>query len=159
MAGLVLELLQAQGWDGKIPQVEVFPGISALQAAAAKVGAPLMHDFCAISLSDLLTPWPVIIKRLEAAAQADFVTAIYNPRSRNRTQQIITAQEIFLRYRSPKNPVAIVHCAYRHEEEVTLTSLDKMLQFPIDMLTTVIIGNQSSCHYGNRIITPRGYLN
>ena len=158
MAGLVLELLQTQGWDGKNPQVEVFPGISALQAAAARVGAPLMHDFCAISLSDLLTPWSVIIQRLEAAAQADFVTAIYNPRSRTRIQQIVTAQEIFLRHRSPQNPVAIVRCAYRQEEEVIVTNLENMLEFPIDMLTTVIIGNQSSCHYGNWIITPRGYL-
>lgn len=158
MAGLVLEQLQVTGWDGKTPQVEVFPGISALQAAAAKVGAPLMHDFCAISLSDLLTPWDVIVKRLAAAAQADFVTALYNPRSRNRTQQIIAARDIFLQYRDPETPVAIVHSAYRDDEKIFLTTLDKMLQLPIDMLTTVIIGNCSSCQYGDWMITPRGYL-
>lgn len=158
MAGLVLEQLRARGWDGKTPGVELFPGISALQAAASRVGAPLMHDFCAISLSDLLTPWEVIAKRLEVAAQADFVTALYNPRSRSRTQQIAIAQGIFLKYRHPQTPVAIVHSAYREEEQITLTTLDKLLDIPIDMLTTVLIGNQSTVIYGNWMITPRGYL-
>ena len=158
MAGLVLELLPTLGWDGKTPQVQVFPGITALQSAAARVGAPLMHDFCAISLSDLLTPWEVIVKRLTAAAQGDFVTAIYNPRSRKRTQQIITAQEIFLQSRSPQTPVAIVRSAYREDESVILTTLGEMLEFPIDMLTTVVIGNQSSFNHGDWMITPRGYL-
>ena len=158
MAGLVLELLPTLGWDGKTPQVQVFPGITALQSAAARVGAPLMHDFCAISLSDLLTPWKVIVKRLQAAAQGDFVTAIYNPRSRKRTQQIITAQEIFLQSRSPQTPVAIVNSAYREDESVILTTLGEMLEFPIDMLTTVVIGNQSSFNHGDWMITPRGYL-
>ena len=158
MAGLVLELLPTLGWDGKTPQVQVFPGITALQSAAARVGAPLMHDFCAISLSDLLTPWKVIVKRLQAAAQGDFVTAIYNPRSRKRTQQIITAQEIFLQSRFPQTPVAIVRSAYREDESVILTTLGEMLEFPIDMLTTVVIGNQSSFNHGDWMITPRGYL-
>lgn len=158
MAGLVLELLPTLGWDGKTPQVQVFPGITALQSAAARVGAPLMHDFCAISLSDLLTPWEVIMKRLAAAAQGDFVTAIYNPRSRKRTQQIITAQGIFLQSRSPQTPVAIVRSVYREDESVILTTLGEMLEFPIDMLTTVVIGNQSSFNHGDWMITPRGYL-
>ncbi|MFW6359034.1 MAG: precorrin-3B C(17)-methyltransferase [Chroococcales cyanobacterium] len=157
MAGLVLEELRAQNWDGKTPQVQVFPGISALQAAASRVGTPLMHDFCAISLSDLLTPWEVIEKRLEAAAKADFVISLYNPRSQTRTQQIITAQQIFLQYRDRNTPVAIVHSAYRDDEE-TLTTLEKMLESPIDMLTTVIIGNSSTRNYSDWIITPRGYL-
>jgi cobalt-precorrin 5A hydrolase/precorrin-3B C17-methyltransferase len=158
MAGLVLEELRAQGWDGKTPGVQVFPGITALQAAASRVGAPLMHDFCAISLSDLLTPWEVIEKRLTAAAQADFVTALYNPRSQTRIQQIATATAIFLQYRDPTTPVAIVRSAYRQDEQITLTTLEKLLETPIDMLTVVLIGNQSTRTQGDWMITPRGYL-
>jgi len=158
MAGLVLEQLRAHGWDGKTPEVQVFPGITALQAAASRVGAPLMHDFCAISLSDLLTPWDVIEKRLFAAAQADFVVALYNPKSQSRTQQISIAQQLFLKYREPDTPVAIVRSAYRPDEQVTITTLSKFLDFPIDMLTVILIGNQSSRTHANWIITPRGYL-
>lgn len=158
MAGLVLEELRAGGWDGKTPSVQVFPGISALQAAASRVGAPLMHDFCAISLSDLLTPWEVIEKRLVAAARADFITALYNPRSQTRTEQIAKATAIFLEYRDPMTPVAIVRSAYRQDEQITLTTLEKLLEVPIDMLTTVLIGNQSTRTYGDWMITPRGYL-
>ena len=158
MAGLVLEELQICGWDGKTPQVQVFPGISALQSAASRVGAPLMHDFCAISLSDLLTPWEVIKKRLAAAASGDFITALYNPRSQTRTQQIVTAREIFVKHRSPDTPVAIVHGAYRDDEQVILTTVEKMLEQPIDMLTTVIIGNATTRNYADWMITPRGYL-
>ncbi len=158
MAGLVLEELQAADWNGKTPQVQVFPGISALQSAASRVGAPLMHDFCAISLSDLLTPWDVIQKRLNAAASGDFITALYNPRSQKRTEQIVAAQSIFSQHRSPDTPVAIVERAYREDERVTLTTLAKMLEHPIDMLTTVIIGNSSTCNYAEWMITPRGYL-
>jgi len=158
MAGLVMEELRAIGWDGKTPGVQVFPGITALQSAASRVGAPLMHDFCAISLSDLLTPWGVIEKRLEAAAQADFVTALYNPRSQTRTQQIATARAIFLKYRNPVTPVAVVRSAYRQDEQITLTTLEKLPETPIDMLTTILIGNQSTCTHGEWMITPRGYL-
>ncbi len=157
MAGLVLELLQLDGWDGNSPEVEVLPGITALNAAAARVGAPMMHDFCGISLSDLLTPWEVILKRLEAAAMADFVTAIYNPKSIKRTQQIVTAREVFLRYRLSSTPVALVRSAFREDESIILTSLDNMLDFSIDMFTTVIIGNSSTRNYSNWMITPRGY--
>lgn len=152
MAGLVLAELGSQ----PIP-VETFPGVSALQAAAARVGAPLMHDFCAISLSDLLTPWAVIEGRLIAAAQADFVTVIYNPRSQNRTQQIVKAHTIFCTYRQPTTPVAIVRAAYRQDEQIHLTTLENMLKFSIDMLTTVIIGNNSTYLEQERLITPRGY--
>lgn len=158
MAGLVLEELRAGGWDGQTPRVQVFPGVTALQAAASRVGAPLMHDFCAISLSDLLTPWPVIEKRLGAAAAADFVTALYNPRSRTRTDQIVQAQQIFLAHRSPETPVALVQSAYRPEERVTLTTLGQMLEQTIDMLTVVLIGNSSGRTYEGWFITPRGYL-
>ncbi|MEM7761598.1 MAG: precorrin-3B C(17)-methyltransferase [Cyanobacteria bacterium P01_A01_bin.40] len=158
MAGLVLEELQNMSWNGKTPQVEVFPGISALQSAASRVGAPLMHDFCAISLSDLLTPWSMIQKRLTAAASGDFITALYNPRSQTRTQQIVTAQSIFSQHRKPTTPVAIVHGAYREDEQVILTTLEQMLEHPIDMLTTVIIGNTTTRNHAEWMITPRGYL-
>lgn len=158
MAGLVLEELQAQAWDGKTPEIQVFPGITALQSAASRVGTPLMHDFCAISLSDLLTPWEVIEKRLVAAATADFVVALYNPRSQTRTQQIAIAQQIFLKHRDPQTPVAIVRSAYRPDEQIQLTTLEQLLEAPIDMLTTVLIGNESTRIHSNWMITPRGYL-
>ncbi len=158
MAGLVLEQLQATNWDGKTPEVQIFPGVSALQSAASRVGAPLMHDFCAISLSDLLTPWPVIQKRLRAAAAADFIVALYNPKSKTRTQQIVFARECFLQHRAPRTPVALARSLYRSDEQITLTTLDEMFDHPIDMLTTVIIGNSSSRAYQGWFITPRGYL-
>ncbi|EAW37973.1 precorrin-3B C(17)-methyltransferase [Lyngbya sp. PCC 8106] len=158
MAGLVFEQLRAQGWQGETPRVQVFPGISALQAAASRVGAPLMHDFCAISLSDLLTPWEMIEKRLKAAAMADFVCALYNPRSRSRTEQLSQAQAIFLQFRSPQTPVALVRSAYRDDEHITLTTLEKLGEVSVDMLTTVLIGNQSTTFHHNWMITPRGYL-
>lgn len=157
MAGLVLEELQAQSWDGETPEVQVFPGITALQSAASLVGAPLMHDFCAISLSDLLTPWTAIEQRLKAAAMADFVTAIYNPRSKTRTDQIAIARDIFLTYRDPNTPVAIVKDAYRSTQEINVTTLDKMLEGRIDMLTTVLIGNSNTREHAKWLITPRGY--
>jgi cobalt-precorrin 5A hydrolase / precorrin-3B C17-methyltransferase len=157
MAGLVLECLARKGWNGETPQVEVLPGITALQALAARVGAPLMHDFCAISLSDLLTPWPVIVKRLEAAAAADFVVALYNPRSRTRLKGMEQAQEIFLKYRSKDTPVALARSAYRPEEAIHLTTLEKLEVTMIDMLTVVLIGNQSTFLHENHLITPRGY--
>jgi cobalt-precorrin 5A hydrolase / precorrin-3B C17-methyltransferase len=158
MAGLVLEELQAQEWNGKTPSVQIFPGVSALQSAASRVGTPLMHDFCAISLSDHLTPWEVIEKRLEAAAQADFVTAFYNPRSQVRVEQILQAQQIFLQYRNPQTPVALVRAAYRPDEEIQLTTLEKLNDAAIDMLTTVLIGNATTRIFQDWVITPRGYL-
>ncbi len=158
MGGLVFEELAEQNWDGKQPSVQVFPGISALQSASSRVGAPLMHDFCTVSLSDLLTPWEVIEKRLNAAAMGDFITVFYNPKSKTRTQQIYIARDIFLQYRDGNTPVAIVTSAYRENEQIRVTTLEKMLDFPIDMLTTVIIGNRSTKNYQNWIITPRGYL-
>lgn len=158
MAGLVFEELASQHWDGKTPAVEVFPGITAMQAAAAKVGAPLMHDFCAISLSDLLTPWEMIEKRLTAAAQGDFITSLYNPRSRSRTEHIKVAQQIFSEHRSPDTPVSLVRSVSREDEQITLTTLKEMLDHPIDMLTVVIIGNSSTREHHHWMITPRGYL-
>jgi cobalt-precorrin 5A hydrolase/precorrin-3B C17-methyltransferase len=121
------------------------------------VGVPLMHDFCAISLSDLLTPRDVIEKRLKAAAEADFIVALYNPRSRTRTEPLEIAHSIFLQHRDPDTPVAIARSVYRDDEEIVLTTLEKMLDCEIDMLTTVIIGNRSTTVYANWMITPRGY--
>jgi cobalt-precorrin 5A hydrolase / precorrin-3B C17-methyltransferase len=158
MAGLVLEALRSQQWNGKTPSVQIFPGVSALQSAASRVGAPLMHDFCAISLSDLLTPWEVIKIRLQASAQADFVVALYNPKSQTRTGQIGFARDVLLQHRSADTPVALARSLYRADEQIVLTTLGDMLQHPIDMLTTVIIGNRSSRSYAGWFITPRGYL-
>jgi cobalt-factor III methyltransferase len=158
MAGLVYEVLIEEGWsreDGVA--VEVVPGISAMNSAASLLGAPLMHDACTISLSDHLTPWTVIETRLEAAAKADFVIALYNPKSGRRTRQIEEAQRIILEHRPPATPVGIVRSAYRDRQQVEVTTLGDMLTHDIGMLTTVIIGNSSSYTYDGLIITPRGY--
>jgi cobalt-precorrin 5A hydrolase/precorrin-3B C17-methyltransferase len=158
MAGLVLETLQQDGWDGQTPDVQILPGISALQAAAAQVGTPLMHDFCAISLSDLLTPWPVIERRLTAAAAADFVIALYNPRSQKRIQHLSKAQQICLRHRDPQTPVAVVRSVYRPEQTTHLGTLAQLHTLPVDMLSTVLIGNASTRFHHHWMITPRGYF-
>ncbi|MEN9236628.1 MAG: precorrin-3B C(17)-methyltransferase [Thermostichus sp. DG_1_6_bins_120] len=157
MAGLVLQCLAQRGWDGIQPSLEVLPGISALQAAAAQLGSPLMHDFCAISLSDLLTPWPVIEKRLQAAAAADFVVALYNPRSRQRQDPLLRAIEIFLQARSPQTPVALARNLYRPGQALHLTTLAELDPEQVDMLTLVLIGNSHTFRYGQKLITPRGY--
>lgn len=157
MAGLVLECLAARGWDGQMPAVEVLPGITALQAAAARVGAPLMHDFCAISLSDLLTPWPVILQRLQAAAIGDFVVALYNPRSQTRQTQIETAFEILREHRSPDTPVVLARSLHRPDETITIATIATVDIGAIDMLTVVLIGNASTFIHAGHVITPRGY--
>ena len=157
MGGLVMECLVQQGWNGHTPGVSAFPGITALQAVAARVGAPLMHDFCAISLSDLLVPWEVIEKRLEAAAQGDFVVALYNPRSKTRTKGIEIALEILRRHRSGETPVAIARSLYRSGESVRCLTLKEVDVTTIDMLTVVLIGNSRTFLHQGRMITPRGY--
>ncbi|MFL6561023.1 MAG: precorrin-3B C(17)-methyltransferase, partial [Bacillus sp. (in: firmicutes)] len=158
MAGLVYEVLIEKGWkkDSGV-EVEVVPGISAINSCAALLGAPVMHDACTISLSDHLTPWSIIEKRIEAAAQADFVIALYNPKSGRRTRQIMEAQKILLKYRSPETPVGLVKSAYRDSQKIVLTNLQEMLEHEIGMLTTVLIGNSSTFFYDGLIITPRGY--
>lgn len=156
MAGLVLELLEKEGLLNEI-DVEVVPGITSATAAAACLGAPLMHDFVVISLSDLLTPWDLIVKRLELVAQGDFVVVLYNPASHKRTEQIKTAREIMLRHKAPQTPVGIVRNAAREGQEATITDLEHMLEHPIDMLCTVIIGNQGTRRVGDYLVTPRGY--
>ncbi len=137
--------------------VEVIPGISALNACAARLGAPLMHDFASISLSDRLTPWELIERRLDAAAAADFVIILYNPKSRGRAGHIGRAREIIMKHRSPETPVGIVKGAMREDERIVLSDLEEMLDCEIDMQTTVIIGNSRTFIWNDHMITPRGY--
>lgn len=161
MAGLVLELVEmdtAQNPDLPPLDIRVIPGISAVQAAAALLGAPLMHDFAVISLSDLLTPWDLIKTRLDAAARADFVVAIYNPRSKSRRTQIEEAQSILLEHRPPDTPAGIVRNACRDGQAVVVTTLGRLLDHEIDMTSIVLVGNASSfIDAAGRIVTPRGY--
>ncbi|SNB46973.1 cobyric acid synthase [Geobacter sp. DSM 9736] len=158
MAGLALELAAEPDFNGAPPEIVVVPGVSALQAAAAVLGAPLMHDFAVISLSDLLTPWDLIERRLRAAADADFVIALYNPRSKGRVRHLEEAQRILLSTRAAGTPVGIVRNACRSGEEKTVTNLGDMLSCHVDMFSVVIIGNSSTyLDAGRRIITPRGY--
>ena len=160
MAGPTYEVLFQAGWTPESDiTVEVVPGASAINACAALVGAPLTHDFCSISLSDLLTPWPVIARRLDAVAAADFVVALYNPKSGRRTQQIVQAQALFLRHRRPDTPVAVVKSAYRRRERIEFTTLDRMSDCDIGMLTTVLIGNSHTFVQHGLMVTPRGYAN
>ncbi len=160
MAGPTYEVLLETGWKpGDGVDVEVVPGSSAINSCAALVGAPLTHDACTISLSDLLTPWPTIMRRLQAAARADFVVALYNPKSGRRTQQIVEAQRIFLQYRKPDTPVALVKSAYRRRQNIEMSTLDKMAECDIGMLTTVIIGNSNTFVREGLMVTPRGYAN
>jgi cobalt-precorrin 5A hydrolase/precorrin-3B C17-methyltransferase len=156
MAGLALELwLQLPANDR--PGFAVHPGISALQLAAARAGAPLMHDFCTISLSDRLTPWEVIERRLRAAAAGDFVVALYNPRSRDRHWQLQRACELLLEGRPASTPVAIARQLGRSEEAVSLHSLGSLPIEQVDMLTLVLVGNSSSYLQDGKMMTPRGY--
>ncbi|HJW02463.1 MAG TPA: precorrin-3B C(17)-methyltransferase [Azospira sp.] len=160
MAGPTFEVLFQAGWtpDSDI-EVEIVPGASALNTCASLVGAPLTHDFCAISLSDLLTSWPTIARRLDAVAYSDFVVALYNPKSGRRTRQIQEAQRIFLRHRDPNTPVAIVKSAFRPKQRLEFTTLEKMAEADIGMLSTVLIGNSNTFIQGGLMVTPRGYAN
>lgn len=157
MAGILIECLEeAECLD--LP-LEIIPGITAATAAASQLGAPLMHDFAVISLSDLLTPWDVILKRARLAAEADFVLAIYNPKSKGRQGQIEAIRELLLEIRSPETPVGIVREALRGElPQVTLSTLEEFTREPIDMLTTVIIGSSQTKVIGPYMVTPRGYV-
>lgn len=160
MAGPTFEVLFQAGWTPESGiEVEIIPGASALNTCAALVGAPLTHDFCAISLSDLLTPWPTIARRLDAVAAADFVVALYNPKSGRRTRQIVEARRLFLRHRRPDTPVAIVKSAYRPRQRIELTTLERMTECDIGMLSTVLIGNSNTFVRHGLMVTPRGYRN
>lgn len=160
MAGLVFQVLKEMGWKrGDSPELRLVPGMTALNSCASLVGAPLVHDFCSISLSDLLTPWSVIERRIEAAASADFVIGLYNPASGRRTRQIVDAQAIIRRHRDASTPVALVKSAYRDMEQVVLTDLENFLDYEIGMLTTVLVGSSNTFMFEGYMVTPRGYTN
>ena len=160
MSGLVFEILRETGWrKGDSPDIHLIPGVTAMNACASLVGSPLMHDYCCISLSDLLTPWSVIDTRIKAAAMADFVIGLYNPKSEHRTEQIVKAQKMISVYRAPQTPVALVKSAYRKKERVVITDLAHFLEEEIGMSTTVIIGNSNTFLFDNYMVTPRGYAN
>lgn len=154
MAGLVFELAAERNSRAAI---EVVPGLAALNSCAARLGAPLMHDFAAISLSDLLTPWPLIEKRLSAAASADFVIVLYNPKSKKRSGHIGRARELILAHRPGSTPVGIVTAATRDNESISITTLNDLLEAEINMQSTVIIGNSKTYRWREFMITPRGY--
>ena len=167
MASLVFEVMDT-GSSGapvsdaaKRVEVVVAPGISALQAAAARAGAPLGHDFCAISLSDLLTPWEIIEKRLKAAAEGDFVVAFYNPKSRRRTSQLEHAISILKEHRPGSTPVIIAASLGRDDENIKTVTLDEFNTDEVDMLTVVIVGSSTTRRITRtdpaRVYTPRGY--
>ena len=156
MAGLALELWLQQPSDAR-PRFAVHPGISALQLAAARAGAPLMHDFCTISLSDRLTPWSVIERRLQAAATGDFVVALYNPRSRDRDWQLGRACEILQAQRPGTTPVVLARQLGRPEENVEIHRLEDLPLERVDMLTLVLVGNSTSRCQDGWMVTPRGY--
>ncbi|KGN68083.1 precorrin-3B C(17)-methyltransferase [Porphyromonas sp. COT-239 OH1446] len=155
MAPLIYEMKREQGVEDI--EIEVLPGISAFQKAASVLGCPIGHDLCIISLSDLMTPWMLIERRIRAAAEADFITAIYNPKSVGRYWQLYRLLEIFAEHRSPDTPVGYVRQAGREEQQVVLTTLEAFDPEEIDMFTVIIIGNTQSYIYEDHFITPRGY--
>ncbi|MCI6100721.1 MAG: precorrin-3B C(17)-methyltransferase [Selenomonas sp.] len=159
MAGLVLELV-LQRPEGERPEFGgTIAGISAVNAAASVLGAPLMHDFAVISLSNLLTPWELIKKRVDMAGKGDFVIALYNPKSKKRVQNIEEVRDILLKYRDPKTPVGIVTAATRPDEKKVLSTLDDFTKEDINMFSLVVIGNSQTYVKEGYMITPRGYGN
>lgn len=150
MAGPILEL--AEGIE-----VEVIPGVTAALSAASELGSPIMHDYASISLSDLMTPWEVILKRVEKAAEADFVITMYNPRSKGRPEHLEEAIDLVLKYRKPTTPVGIVKDSGRPGTKITITTLGEMDYEMVDMLTVLIIGNSNTYIENDKMITPRGY--
>lgn len=157
MAGLALEIIDKKKFWNRL-DVEIVPGIPVIHAAAARLGAPLMNDYAVLSLSDLLTPWETIVKKLIHVAAADLVICLYNPKSKRRTGQIKEAKSVLLRYRQPHTPVGLARNVGRKGESLTLTTLDKMLRYKIDMLSVIIIGNSTTVIRNNRMITSRGYV-
>ncbi|MDO4890125.1 MAG: precorrin-3B C(17)-methyltransferase [Coriobacteriaceae bacterium] len=154
MAGLVFELAP------EFPPVEVLvvPGVSASNGGAAVLGAPLMHDHCTISLSDLLTPWETIERRLTAAARADFAICLYNPSSHKRPDYLQRACDILLAHRDPGTVCGIVRNIGRTGQEAQVLTLGQLRDTPVDMFTTVFVGNSQTKDIGGRMVTPRGYL-
>lgn len=154
MAGLVLELIEHENRD---VDFEIIPGITAAHAAASRLGAPIMHDSAYISLSNLLTEWSLIERRIKCASEGDFVITIYNPKSKGRPDLIDKARDIMLEYKSPKTPVGIVKKAMRDGESIVITSLEDMLKESIDMMTVIIVGNSKTKVFEKCLVTPRGY--
>ncbi|EIB7707871.1 precorrin-3B C(17)-methyltransferase [Listeria monocytogenes] len=154
MAGLVLELAEKRNPD---LEVKVIPGITASIGAAAVLGAPIMHDFCHISLSDLMTPWEVIEKRLTHAAMADFVVCFYNPRSKGRANHLANAFQKMMEYKSGDTVVGIVKDVGRKEERKIITTMRDIDYELVDMTTMVIVGNKETYVKNGKMITPRGY--
>lgn len=154
MAGIMLEIAEKK--NSSI-EIEIVPGVTAANSAAACLGAPIMHDYTVISLSDLLTDWELIQKRLHCAGQGDFIVCLYNPKSMGRQTHIEVAREILMKYKDKDTPVGIVQNAKRENENIVTTTLEKMLDHEINMLTTVIIGNSKTYVSGGKMITPRGY--
>ena len=159
MAGLVLELVLQRPAAERPEFGGIIAGVSAVNAAASVLGAPLMHDFAVISLSNLLTPWELIRKRVRMAAEGDFVTALYNPKSKKRVQNIEEVREIMLKYRDPATPVGIVTAASREGEQKVISTLQDFTQQEINMFSMVIIGNSQTYVKEGWMITPRGYEN
>ena len=156
MAPLLWEMKEERASD---VEIEVVPGISAMFAAAARMGAPLGHDFCSISMSDLLTPWERIEKRIEAAADADFVTAVYNPVSKGRFWQLMRFRDIFLQFRSPLTCVCIARNVGRKDEQLNFVTLEDLDASMVDMFSLVMVGNSQTRMISNQMVTPRGYYN
>ena len=162
MAGILLEIANKDGYLDKI-DIEVVPGVTASSASASSLGAPIMHDYISISLSDLLTDWDLIQKRLHCAGEGDFVVCIYNPKSKGRKEHIKKSRDILLKYKEKNTKVGIVKNAKRDGESLQITTLEDMLNYEIDMFTTIIIGNSMTykimdeLNNKERLITPRGY--
>jgi precorrin-3B C17-methyltransferase len=154
MAPLIYEMKLEKSSD---IEIQTLPGISAFQKAASLLGAPIGHDICLISLSDLMTPWEVIERRIKAAAVGDFVTAVYNPKSHGRYWQLYRLQELFMKYCSADTPVGYVRQAGREEQEIKVTTLEKFDPEDVDMFTVILIGNSQSYIADGKFITPRGY--
>lgn len=154
MAGIMLEIADEMQADVEIVTV---PGITAASTAASVLGAPLMHDLSLISLSDLMTPLELIFRRVEAAASADFVISLYNPKSRKRVDYLEKAADIIMKYRDKGTPVGIVRNAGRPDQKAWLTTLSELKNEPVDMFCVVIVGNSQTYIKNNRMITPRGY--
>ncbi len=156
MAGLVLGMILDLPEENR-PQLEIIAGVSAVNAAAAILGAPLMHDFAIISLSDLMTPWELIKKRVRSAAESDFVIALYNPKSKRRVSQLAEVQKILLEFREKNTPVGIVTNAGREGESKIISTLENFIREEVNMFSLVIIGNSQTFVKAGFMLTPRGY--
>ena len=153
MAGLILKL----GQQHPAVEIEIIPGVTAALSGAAVLGAPLIHDFCVISLSDLLTPWDLIVRRLEHASIADFSICLYNPSSHRRSDYLRKACDIMLQHKSPETVCGLVRSIGREGEEWRVLTLRQLRDTEVDMFTTVFIGNTQTKECGGRMVTPRGY--